>query len=219
MVSPMRRALLVGSILLAAACGGRRDTSEIAVAMAPFDELRGIPFSVLRSGGARALRRNVSPMMGVGLSERIGEYEVTYVVPVFDSASGEWPVEDALVLEISAARNWASDSAARAEWLRTIRAISSSTSTTPRCLARVSVTGSVDSAATTPPAQLATFATFATFATLAEFDRGDSLTLGAEFVAGALASDSSAIPPQTQLVIRRTSLSAPAWTEAPCPST
>lgn len=210
----MRRALLLGSILLVAACGGRRDTAEIAAEMAPFDDLRGIPFTVLRSGGARALRRNIAPMMGVGLTERIGEYAVTYYVPVFDSTSGDWPVEDALVLEIAAAKDWESDSAARTEWLRMIREISKSTSTTPRCLARASVTAAfdpADSAATAPATSLA--------ATMAEFDRGDSLTLGAEFVAGALASDSTAIPPQTLLVIRRTALTAPAWSEAPCPST
>ncbi len=193
------RSLVFGALLLAAACGGRRDTSEIAAGMAPFDELKGIPFTVLRSGGVRALRRNIAPVMGVGLRETISEFEVTYSVPVFDSTSGDWPVEDALVLELAATRSWASDSLARAEWLRTISGIKTATTAEPRCLAQASATDSV--------------------ATLAEFVRGDSLTLGAEFVASQLASDSTVIPAQTHLVIRRTSLTAPAWRPAPCPST
>ncbi len=193
------RAFVLGALLFAAACGGRRDTSEIAAGLAPFDELAGIPFTVLRSGGARALRRNIAPVMGVGLRETIGDYEVTYSVPVFDSTSGDWPVEDALVLELAATRSWGNDSLARAEWLETIAAIAKATTTIPRCLARATATDST--------------------ATLAEFDRGDSLTLGAEFVASQLASDSTIIPAQTHLVIRRTSLTAPAWTAAPCPST
>jgi hypothetical protein len=193
------RTLVLGVLLLAAACGGRRDTSEIAAGMAPFDELAGIPFTILRSGGARALRRNIAPVMGVGLRETIGAYEVIYSVPVFDSTSGDWPVEDALVLELAATRSWENDSLARAEWLSTIAAIAKATTTIPRCLARATASDSV--------------------ATLAEFARGDSLTLGAEFVATQFASDSTVIPAQTHLVIRRTSLTAPAWTAAPCPST
>lgn len=195
----MRRSLVFVMLLLAAACGGRRDTAEIAAGMAPFDELAGIPFNVLRSGGARALRRNIAPVMGVGLRETIGDFEVTYSVPVFDSTSGDWPVEDALVLELAATRSWGNDSLARADWLRTIADVMTVTTTVPRCLARATATDSS--------------------ATLAEFDRGDSLTLGAEFVPSQLASDSTRIPAQTHLVIRRTSLTAPAWTAAPCPST
>jgi hypothetical protein len=195
----IRRALVLGALLLAAACGGRRETSEIAAGMAPFNELAGIPFTVLRSGGARALRRNIAPVMGVGLRKTIGEYEVTYSVPVFDSASGDWPVEEALVLEVAATRSWGNDSLARAGWIRTIADVMKATTTVPRCLAAASATDSL--------------------ATLAEFDRGDSLTLGAEFVASQLASDSTVIPAMTHLVIRRTSLTAPAWTAAPCPST
>jgi hypothetical protein len=193
------RALVLGALLLAAACGGRRETSEIAAGMAPFDELAGIPFTVLRSGGARALRRNIAPVMGVGLRETIGEYEVTYSVPVFDSASGDWPVEEALVLEVAATRSWGRDSLARAAWIRTIADVMKATTSVPRCLAAASGTDSL--------------------ATLAEFDRGDSLTLGAEFVPSQFASDSTVIPAMTHLVIRRTFLTAPAWTAAPCPST
>jgi hypothetical protein len=194
----MTRSLVLGALLLAAACGGRRDTAEIAAGMAPFDELAGIPFTVLRSGGARALRRNIAPVMGVGLRETIGEYEVTYSVPVFDSTSGDWPVEEALVLELAATRSWANDSLARAEWIRTIADVMKATTTVPRCLASAASSDTV--------------------ATLAEFDRGDTLTLGAEFVPSQLASDSTRIPAMTHLVIRRSSLTAPAWTAAPCPS-
>jgi hypothetical protein len=193
------RALVLGALVLAASCGGRRDTAEVAGGLAPFDELAGIPFTVLRSGGARALRRNIEPVMNVGLRERIGAYEVTYAVPVFDSASGSWPVEDALVLEIAATRAWPSDSLARAEWLRTIASVAAATTTVPRCLARANAPDSTS--------------------TLAEFDRGDSLTLGAEFVPGRILPDSSRSSAQTHLVIRRHALSAPAWTAAPCPST
>ncbi len=195
----MFRVLALGALMYAAACGGRRDTAEIAAGVAPFDELVGIPFTVLRSGGARALRRNIEPVMNIGLRERIGAYEVTYAVPVFDSTSGSWPVEDALVLEIAAMRTWPSDSMARAEWVRAIASIAAATSTVPRCLARATAKDSL--------------------ASLAEFDRGDSLTLGAEFVPGAMLPDSSTSPAQTHLVIRRHALSAPAWTAAPCPST
>jgi hypothetical protein len=195
----MLRALVLGALVFAAACGERRDTAEIAAGVAPFDELAGIPFTVLRSGGARALRRNIEPVMNIGLRERIGAYEVTYAVPVFDSTSGSWPVEDALVLEIAATRSWPNDSLARAEWLRTIASIATTTTTVPRCLARATASDSA--------------------ATLAEFDRGDSLTLGAEFVPGVVRPDSSVEPALTHVVIRRHALSAPAWTAAPCPST
>ncbi len=194
----MRRALLLCGILLATACGSRRDTADIGAGMAPFDELKGIPFTVLRSGGARAMRRNIAPVMGVGLRETIGEHKVTYVVPVFDSTSGDWPVEAALVLAISATRSWASDSLARAEWMRSVSAITTSVGSAPQCLARARATDGVP--------------------TLAQFDRGDSLSLSAEFVASTLASDSTVIPAETQLVIRRGMLSSPAWTTAPCPS-
>lgn len=191
------RFFLLGALLLAAACGERRDTAELAAGMAPYDELAGIPFTILRAGGARALRRNIAPVMDVGLRETIGAYEVTYSVPVFDSTSGDWPVEDALVLALIATRAWGSDSLAHAEWLRTLSAIMAATTAVPRCRAR--------STATDPSA------------TMAEFDRGDSLTLSTEFVPSQLASDSTPTQAQTHLVIRRSKLTPPEWTAAPCP--
>ena len=66
------RTIVLGALLLAAACGGRRDTSEIAAGIAPFDELAGIPFTILRSGGARALRRRTSERMVTCYSLRHG---------------------------------------------------------------------------------------------------------------------------------------------------
>jgi hypothetical protein len=195
----MRLGLLAVGLVFVAACGERRDTAEVAAGLAPFDELRGIPFNVLRSGGVRALRKNVAPVMGVGLRETIGAYDVSYAVPVFDSTSGDWPVEDALVLEIGAARSWSSDSAARVEWGRALDAVTSVTKSVPRCV--------TSAAAAADPAAVH----------VAEFERGDTLYLTIEFIASALALDSSAVPAQTLFAIRRNSLAAPAWAEAPCP--
>lgn len=197
----MRRVFLVLSVLMTSACAERRDTSDVAVGLAPFDELRGVPFNVLRSGGVRALRRNVSPVMGMGLRETIGAYDITYAVPVFDSASGDWPVEDALVLEIAATRTWPSDSAAQGEWTRLFDVTTTITKTAPRCV--------MSAAAPADPSAVH----------VAEFDRGDTLFLTLEFVASSMALDSSRVPAQTHVVIRRASLAAPVWIEAPCPRT
>lgn len=118
----MRRvAALVLACTLAAACG-RRDVATLALQAPPFDELRGLPFGPMRAGGVRAFRANAVPVADTGLRETIGAYRVTYLVPVFDTTGNVWPVEDALVLEIAAERDWPSDSLAHEAWLAAMAA-------------------------------------------------------------------------------------------------
>lgn len=174
------RAIVLGlALVVAASCGGRRDTAELALDQPPFDELRGLSFSKMRSGGARAFRRGVFPVPDSGLRELIGPYTVTYVVPVFDTLGGKWPVEDALVLEIVAERAWESDSAAFAAWKGSLRAVREASGSEPRC--NVTKAGSMDTAV--------------------EFDRGDSTFLGIEYVTG----DTLDYPARTRTRLYRSS--------------
>ncbi len=175
----MRGLLAACLLLVASGCVDRREISEVAVGLAPFDELAGIPFTALRSGEVRLWRKDAAPAQPLGLSERIGEYLVTYEVPVFDSSSS-WPVEDAMVLEISAERAWPSDSVALAEQQRLERLVTDSLKAASSC--RGTWSGG--------------------YATHVEFDRGDSLFLSIE----AWVADSSGRPARTRTILRRKSL-------------
>ena len=179
----MRALVLMAALVVAAACGARRDTAELAVNQPPFDELRGLSFTGMRAGGARAFRRGVFPVPDSGLREVVGPYTLTYVVPVFDTLGGKWPVEDALVLEIVAERAWDSDSAAFAAWKDAQRAVREGSGTEPRC--SVSKPGS--------------------FETAVEFDRGDSTFLSVEYVPG----DTLDYPARTRTRLHRRSLCPP----------
>lgn len=123
-----------------AACGERRDIADVAAGVAPFTELRGTNIAALRVGEVRAFRRGAARAPLEGLRERIGEYDVLYGVTQYEGLDGSWPPEDHQILEVEAAREFPSDSAAIAEWESTVREIRNATGATPHCL-RVSGAG------------------------------------------------------------------------------
>lgn len=129
----LRVALVVAAAALAGACGDRRDAADLAVGVAPFDQLRGMNVAALRSGGVRALRAAAAPAPFEGLREPIGAFDVLYAVPGFDGSDGSWPGEDALVSHVEASRAWPSDSSARAAWRSAIRAIQDGMGQAPQC--------------------------------------------------------------------------------------
>lgn len=131
----LRPALAVLVLLpLAAACGERRDTADVAAGLAPFVELRGVNLAQLRAGEVRAFRRGAEPAPLEGLREPIGAYDVLFAVRDFDGTDGSWPRDDVQVLEIEATREWPSDSSAVAAWEGVVREIRNATGATPHCL-------------------------------------------------------------------------------------
>ncbi len=129
-----RLGLALPLLLIAAACGERRDIAEVAAGVAPFTELRGLNIAALRVGEVRAFRRGAAPAPLEGMRERIGEYDVLYGVTHHEGLDGSWPPEDHQVLHVEAAREFPSDSAAIAEWESTLRTIRNVTGATPHCL-------------------------------------------------------------------------------------
>lgn len=87
----MQRRALAGLVLALAAtvsgCGERRDISEVAADLPPFNELRGLNIAELRSGHVRALRRFIVRAPLEGYRERVGDWDVVYTVPGFDAAA------------------------------------------------------------------------------------------------------------------------------------
>lgn len=180
----MRRALLLLLVFGVAAACGRRDVATLAFEQPPFDELRGLPFGPMRAGGVRAFRANAVPVPDTGLRETIGPYTVTYVVPVFDTTGGTWPVEAALVLEIVATRTWPTDSLAHDAWLAAMTAVQGrADSTAARCAVNDLATGSFR----------------------LEVARGDSTFLSL----GYIPADSQGQPPRTETVLHRSSSCPP----------
>jgi hypothetical protein len=132
----MREGLLLSAAaLLSASCGERRDIADLAVGVAPFEELRGIDAAGLRSGGVRAFRRAAEPAPFEGLREPIGAYDVVYAIPAFDGSDGSWPGEDAWVMAIEATREWPSDTSARAAYDGAVRDLQDGLGVEPRCYA------------------------------------------------------------------------------------
>jgi hypothetical protein len=132
-----QRQLLV-VVLCLAACGKRHDAADLAVGVAPFDQLRGIDVGPMRSGVVRALRARVVPAPFEGLRELIGTYDVLYGLTEYDGSDGAWPDEEALVLYIEATREWPTEASAAGAWRTAIREIQAGMGTAPTC---VTVTG------------------------------------------------------------------------------
>lgn len=123
----------LASLAAMGACGERRDAADLAVGVAPFDQLRGMNVAALRSGGVRAMRAGAVPSPFEGLREPVGAFDVLYAIPGFDGSDGSWPNEDALVSHLEATRAWPSDSAARGAWRGAIRAIQDGMGKPPEC--------------------------------------------------------------------------------------
>lgn len=136
---PIRRRALAGLGLAlaatAAGCGERRDISDVAANLPPFDELRGMNIVELRSGQVRAMRRFIARAPREGYRERVGDWDVVYAVPGFDGSGDEsWPREDVQVLEVEATRQAASDAAAMRAFRETAVKVRNETGTPPLCL-------------------------------------------------------------------------------------
>lgn len=135
----MKRRALAGVALALAAgvaigCGERRDISDLAAGLAPFDQLRGMNIAELRAGQVRAMRREVQRAPLEGYRERVGDWDVVYTVQGYDGSSDEsWPREDVQVLEVEATQQLASDSAAKQVWRETATRIRNETGATPHC--------------------------------------------------------------------------------------
>lgn len=125
-------AVLIGSLLLAG-CGDRHDAADLAVGVAPFDQLRGIDVGPLRSGVVRAVRSGAVPAPLEGLRELIGTYDVLYALTGYDGTDGSWPDEEALVLAIEATREWPTESSASDAWRTALREIQTGMGTAPTC--------------------------------------------------------------------------------------
>ena len=126
-------ALLFSGALLVASCGERRDIADLAVGVAPFEDLRGFNAVALRSGGVRAFRAGAVPSPFEGLRESIGDFDVVYELPGFDGSDGSWPSEDALVSAVEATREWPSNASAREAFDRAISALQDGLGVGPQC--------------------------------------------------------------------------------------
>ena len=136
----MQGRALAGLVLALAAtvvgCGERRDISDLAANVAPFDQLRGLNIAELRSGHVRALRRFIVRAPLEGYRERVGDWDVVYTVPGFDGSGDEsWPREDVQILEVEATQQLEADSMAQREWRETAAKLRNETGATPHCFA------------------------------------------------------------------------------------
>lgn len=129
----LRTAMAVAALAATGACGDRRDAADLAVGVAPFDQLRGMNVAALRSGGVRAMRAAAVPAPFEGLREPVGAFDVLYAIPGYDGSDGSWPSEDALVSHLEATRAWPSDSSALGAWRGAIRAIQDGMGQAPEC--------------------------------------------------------------------------------------
>lgn len=191
-----------------AACGERHDAADLAVGVAPFDQLRGIDVTSLRSGVVRAVRASAVPAPLEGLRELIGTYDVLYGLTGYDGTDGTWPEEEAPVLFIEATREWPTEALASGAWRKAMREIQAGTGRAPTC---ATVTG---------PGF--------TFR-LGEWIHTDGWSVSAIYAPG----DTTVLPTQTprhSITVRRQALTAqlprdgapnpdgrPSWKPTPCP--
>lgn len=195
-------------ILLAAGCGDARDTADLAVGVAPFEQLRGVNLTPLRSGGVRAYRKAAEPAPFEGLREPIGAYDVLYAVTGYDGSDGSWPAEDALVLRVEATRDWPSDTTATAAWHTAMRAIRDGLGTDAQC---AEVTG--------PDFSMR----------VAEWDRGGGWSLSTTVAPAVTLANGTAFSARHSIAIRREALTSrypaagmpnpderPTWVRIPC---
>lgn len=129
---PVARFALAGSLLLVA-CGQRHDAADLAVGVAPFDQLRGVDVGPMRSGVVRAVRSRAVRAPLEGLRELIGTYDVLYGLTGYDGTDGAWPEEEALVLFIEATREWPTEASAAGAWRTAIREIGAGMGSAPTC--------------------------------------------------------------------------------------
>jgi hypothetical protein len=178
-------ALAALALVALAGCEPRRDVADMAVGLAPFEELRGMGFGGLRSGAVRALRARAERAPLEGLRERIGAFDVVYAVPDYAGADGAWPAEDAFIEHIEATREWPSDSLARAAFERVIGEYRALSGAAPACLR---VTGR-------------------DFTVLvAEWDLGGGFAFTTTFAPGARLATGGTLAPLHSLAVRRRSL-------------
>lgn len=203
-----RLAGLALTALMPLACLSGRDVAEVAAGVAPFDQLRGMNMTPLRSGAVRAVRRNAEPAPREGLRESLGAYELRYAVTGYDGTDGSWPAEEALILWIEATREWPDDTAAIAAWRGAIREVVAGLAVEPQC-ARVSGPG---------------------FSMrVAEWDRGEGWSLSTSVAPAVGGPPEKARSARHSIAVRRSGLTAglpeegqpnpdtlPTWTRIPC---
>ncbi|MFN0098741.1 MAG: hypothetical protein ACKVS7_08715 [Gemmatimonadaceae bacterium] len=203
------RVLVIGgAVAVTLGCGDRRDAADLAVGVAPFEELRGINVAALRSGGVRAFRKQAQPAPFEGLRESIGSFDVLYALVGFDGSDGSWPDEDAPVQYIEASRGWPSDSSALLAWRGALREIKAGLAVDALCL-RLEGPG---------------------FSLLiAEWDRGEGWSLSSSLARASIVGKDTLLTARHSIAIRRQALSRqfpeasaanpdrlPTWTRSPC---
>lgn len=194
--------------LLLSACGDRRDIADLAVGVAPFEQLRGMDVVQLRSGAVRMLRANAAPAPLEGLRERVGDYDILYALQGFDGLDGSWPSEDALVLSVEAAQEWQTDAIAETAWKRAVAALQSGFGVAPQC---------------------AMFSGPGFAMRVAEWDQGDGWSVSASYAASLRVGADSAVSARHSVAVRRRALTAqypqagqpndddrPTWTRTTC---
>ena len=204
----MATAMVAGAALALSACGDARDAADLAVGMAPFEQLRGMNLTALRSGVVRAFRSGAEPAPFEGLREPIGTYDVLYAVTGFDGGDGSWPAEEALILGVEATREWPSDTTASAAWRSAIRSIQDGLASEPQC---AELTG--------PGFTMR----------VAEWDRGEGWSLSATVAPAVKFGKDSDLSARHSIAVRRTALTArypeagqpnpherPTWTRIAC---
>lgn len=196
------------ALLALTGCEPRRDVADMAVGMAPFEELRGMALRTMRAGMVRAFRSGAERAPWEGFRERIGAFDVVYGVPGYVGADSTWPDEDALIEEIEATREWPSDSLARAAFDAAVSEYAGLSSAQPACLR---VTG-------------------AGFAMrVAEWDLGEGFTFGVSLAPESRLTNGSTLSARHALAVRRRSLrdrlpaagapnpdDHPTWQPVPC---
>ncbi len=191
-----------------AGCESRFDVADMAVGIAPFEDLRGMPFRGLRVGQVRALRARAVRAPLEGMREPVGAFDVLYAVPGYLGAEDAWPDEAALIDHIEATREWPSDSLALASFERARREYASLSATAARC---IDLTGRGFTLR------------------VAEFDLGEGFAFTTTYAPSARLSDGSTLPPLHSLAVRRASLrdrfpaegapnpnDHPTWRDADC---
>ncbi|MCC7001219.1 MAG: hypothetical protein IT357_03605 [Gemmatimonadaceae bacterium] len=203
------RAVMIGGVLvMTLGCSDRRDAADLAVGIAPFEELRGINVAALRSGGVRAFRKQAQPAPFEGLRETIGSFDVLYALVGFDGSDGAWPDEDAPVQYIEASRGWPSDSSALLAWRSALREIKAGLAVDASCV-RLEGPG---------------------FSLLvAEWDRGEGWSLSASLARASIMGKDTLLSARHSIAVRRQALSRqfpeasaanpdklPTWTRSAC---
>ncbi len=204
----LRAAAFVLLPFLSSACADRRDIADLAVGVAPFEQLRGMDVVQLRSGAVRALRANAAPAPLEGLRETVGDFDVLYALQGFDGLDGSWPSEDALVLSVEAVQEWQTDAIAETAWKRAVQALESGFGVAPQC---------------------AMFDGPGFAMRVAEWDQGDGWSVSASYAASMRVVADTTVSARHSVAVRRQALTAqypqagqpndddrPTWTRTTC---